>query len=112
MEEKIFSPEAMGKLEPYRGLFEMFDRSKYVRYPGSAALTEIHRVYTTETGDTSIRLNTNCQRCMTDLFSAVTPIYLRTLRNVPQSTHGNGDEKTPAPQKKTRQKRNSTKITN
>lgn len=102
----------MERLAPYRASFEMFDRSKYVRYPGAEALRVIHEVYTSETGDKSIRLNTNCQRCMTDLFRAATPVYMETLRNGLQSTHGGKDKKTLTPQKKIQQKRNSSKIVN
>jgi hypothetical protein len=109
---KMFSEKAMERLAPYRASFEMFDRSKYVRYPGAEALRVIHEVYTSETGDKSIRLNTNCQRCMTDLFRAATPVYMETLRNGLQSTIGGKVDKLPAPRKKVAQKRNSGKIVN
>lgn len=91
----MFSKEAMERLAPYRASFEMFDRSKYVRYPGAEALRVIHEVYTSETGDKSIRLNTNCQRCMTDLFRAATPVYMETLRNGLQTTIGDKVDKLP-----------------
>lgn len=109
---KTFSKEAMERLAPYRASFEMFDRSKYVRYLGATALQIIYDTYVAETGDKSIRFSTNCQRCMTDLFRAATPIYLYSLTNAPQSTNEGEGNKVPAPQKKVRQKRNSAKITN
>jgi hypothetical protein len=109
--KEFLSDKAMEALNKYRALFEMFERSKYVRYPGRAALTEIHTIYTLDTGNTSLRLNTNCQRCMTELFAAVTPIYLHTLRNAPQSTDAAGVEETSAPKKKPAQKRKPRKIT-
>lgn len=109
--DKTFSKKAMEALEKYRGLFEMFGRSKYVRYPGAAVLAEIHKVYTEDTGDESIRLNTSCQRCITELFSVVTPIFLRTQINGPQSKNSTEADKVPDSPKKTRQSRKSNKIT-
>lgn len=83
--EKFLSDEAMNTLAPYKGLFEMFNRSKYVRYPGATALSLIHSVHAKETGH-PLPFSTNCQQCMTRLFAELTPMYLDTIERDARTT--------------------------
>lgn len=83
--EKFLSDEAMKTLAPYKGLFEMFNRSKYVRYPGATALSLIHSVHAKETGH-PLPFSTNCQQCMTRLFAELTPMYLDTIERDARTT--------------------------
>lgn len=83
--EKYLSDEAMKTLAPYKGLFEMFHRSKYVRYPGATALSLIHSVHAKETGH-PLPFSSNCQQCMTRLFAELTPMYLDTIERDARTT--------------------------
>ena len=92
--EKYLSDEAMKALAPYKGLFEMFHRSKYVRYPGATALSLIHSVHAKETGH-PLPFSTNCQQCMTRLFTELTPMYLDTIERDARTTIGEQMNETP-----------------
>lgn len=83
--ERFLSDEAMKALAPYKGLFEMFHRSKYVRYPGATALSLIHSVHAKETGH-PLPFSSNCQQCMTRLFTELTPMYLDTIERDARAT--------------------------
>lgn len=102
--EKFFSPEAMEKLMPFREIFEKWNRSKVATYQSANSIRLIHSTYVAETGDKSVRGNTNCQRCLEDLTDAVTPIFLDTLEKAAEDAKRAADKETPAAAEKAPQK--------
>ena len=65
-------------LQPYQKHFETMVRSKWSRYPGSAALDLIHSTYVQVTGST-MKLNKGCNHCVMKLLTEMGKIFLADL---------------------------------
>ena len=100
----LFSEAQMAVLSKWDENFRTFHVSKWSPWIGSAALKQIHEIYTEATGDRSFPFSTNCSNCMGRLFHAVVPIYLRTAEKAAQSTIAEEVAQEDAPKKKTPQK--------
>lgn len=71
-----FNQEQFNTLSAYEQHFRTAVYADWARYPGSQALSVIHRIFTTVTGDTR-RLNDNCNHCILSLLKDCGRLYFQ-----------------------------------
>lgn len=75
----------MKELLPYKERFEYFQRSKYVPYPGARIAMHIHTIHEAVVGH-HVTFDPNCNKCITDMFHDLTPMFLDTIERDARTT--------------------------